>query len=55
MIQGGKHLPAADHTGARECPGLRKSVRFEVSAAPVVLQVSGAHADTIKVALRPAG
>ena len=44
---------AADHTGAKECPGLRKSVRFNVGAAPIALQLSGAPADTIKVAIRP--
>lgn len=54
VVQDGKQLPAAAHTGAKECPGLRKSVRFEVQAAPVVLQISAAGADTIKIALRPA-
>jgi len=32
---------------------LRKSVRFDVGAAPVALQISGAPADSIKVAVRP--
>ncbi|MGH6683020.1 MAG: substrate-binding domain-containing protein [Pseudolabrys sp.] len=33
--------------------GLRKSVRLELGAAPFVLQISGAEADTISVAVSP--
>jgi hypothetical protein len=54
VIQDGAQLATAGHTGAKECPGLRKSVRFEVAASPVVLQISGATTQTIGVALRPA-
>ena len=53
LVQGGSHLEATAHTGAKECPGLRKSVRFTVGTAPTVLQLSGVPADTIKVAIRP--
>jgi hypothetical protein len=53
LVQDGKALDSADHSGAKNCPGLRKSVRFSVSAAPVTLQISGAPAATIKVAIRP--
>jgi hypothetical protein len=54
LVQHGAALDAADHTGSRNCPGLRKSVRFAVGAAPVTLQISGAAGDSIKVAIRPA-
>lgn len=54
LVQGGATLSSADHSGAKNCPGLRKSVRFNVDAAPVVLQISGAPAESIKVAIRPA-
>ena len=53
LVQNGAALQSADHSGAKNCPGLRKSVRFEVGAAPVALQISGAPAETIKVAIRP--
>jgi hypothetical protein len=53
LVQDGKSLDSADHSGAKNCPGLRKSVRFDVSAAPVTLQISGAPAASIKVAIRP--
>ena len=53
LVQEGKALGASDHSGAKNCPGLRKSVRFTLGAAPVVLQISNAVADTIKVGIRP--
>ena len=53
LVQNGKALNSADHSGAKNCPGLRKSVRFSVGAVPLTLQISGAPADTIKVAIRP--
>lgn len=53
LVQQGAALDAGDHSGVKDCPDLRKSVRFKVGEAPVVLQVSGAPADTIKVAIRP--
>ena len=53
LVQNGAALQSADHSGAKNCPGLRKSVRFEVGAAPVAMQISGAAAETIKVAIRP--
>lgn len=54
LVQDGASLKSAGHSGAKNCPGLRKSVRFAVGAAPVVLQVSGAPAGSIKIAIRPA-
>ena len=54
LVQNGAALDSADHSGAKNCPGLRKSVRFEVGATPVVLQISGAPAQTIKIAVRRA-
>jgi hypothetical protein len=53
LVQNGAALASTDHSGAKNCPGLRKSVRFEVGDAPVALQISSAAADSIKVAIRP--
>jgi len=53
LVQNGAALDSTDHSGVKNCPGLRKSVRFGVGAAPVTLQINGAPADTIKVAIRP--
>ena len=52
LVQDGKALKAADHSGVRDCLGLRKSVRFAVTGAPLVLQISGVPEQTIKVAIR---
>lgn len=53
LVQEGSALEAADHSGVKDCPGLRKSVRFAVGEAPVTLQISGAPVESIKVAIRP--
>jgi hypothetical protein len=53
LVQDGKALGSADHSGVKNCPGLRKSVRFDVGGAPLALQISGAPGDSIKVAIRP--
>lgn len=53
LVQQGSALKTVDHSGVKDCPGLRKSVRFTVGDAPVVLQISGAPAESIKVAIRP--
>lgn len=53
LVQQGASLKSADHSGVKDCPGLRKSLRFAVGQAPVVLQISGAPAGSIKVAIRP--
>jgi hypothetical protein len=52
LVQQGAAVGSAGHSGVKDCPGLRKSVRFKIGDAPVVLQISGAPADTIKVAIR---
>lgn len=51
LIQDGKSLKSAAHSGVKDCPGLRKSVRFAVGEAPVVLQISGVPEASIKVAI----
>ena len=54
VVQNGGGIRSDAHTSAKECPGLRKSVRFPVGAFPIVLQVSGVPSDTIKIGIRPA-
>ncbi len=51
MVQNGAYLKASAHTSARDCPGLRKSVRFTVKAEALTLQVSGAAKPEIGIAL----
>lgn len=54
VVQDGRSLPSVSHSGRTDCPGLRKVVRFELSAGPVVLQLSGVAAGTINVVAGPA-
>jgi hypothetical protein len=46
--------PPLAHTAQPGCRGLAKSVRFQLGTAPIVVVVSGARADTIRIAVAPA-
>lgn len=52
-IQNGKALPSTAHTGKEGCPDVRKSMRFELDAGPLTIQVSGAPSIQIKLAILP--
>ena len=45
--------PPVDHTVNRDCPTLRKSLRYQFGTAPVIIEISGAKRDTIKIAVAP--
>ncbi len=53
LVQTGASLKSSAHSGAKGCDGVRKSVRFEVGKAPVVLQLSGVKGEVIKIAISP--
>jgi hypothetical protein len=53
LVQEGRYARAVANSMQHDCPGLRKSVRFELGPGPFVLQLSGAAADTIVVAIAP--
>lgn len=42
------------HTGKRDCPGLRKSLRYQLGTQPVTIEISNARAESIKIAIAPA-
>ena len=52
VVQAGAYRPSGEFSGVHGCPGLRKSVRFEFTDAPLTLQLSSASAPVIKVAIR---
>ena len=54
LVQNGAALKNVDHSGAKGCDGVRKSIRFNIGAAPVTLQVSGSADLTVNVSIRPA-
>ena len=51
VIQNGRYARSVGSTGRGDCPGVRKSVRLDLDASPVVLQVSGVAPDTIAVTI----
>ena len=53
VLQDGVPARAATFTGARDCPGLRKSVTFRLRPGPATVQVSGARQEAVRVALTP--
>ena len=53
VIQNGRYARSVGSTGRSDCPGARKSVRLDLDASPVVLQVSGVAADTIAIMVGP--
>ncbi len=54
VVQNGAGIRSDAHTSAKDCAGVRKSVRFPVGSFPIVLQLSGVSTDTIRVGIRPA-
>jgi hypothetical protein len=54
VVQDGHMLKPKGFSGATDCDGIRKTMKFELSANPFVLQISGAREDSISVAILPA-
>lgn len=54
VIQDGKVLDAVTHTGKSDCPSIRKSIRFDLKADPVMLQVTSVPANNVKIAIKAA-
>jgi hypothetical protein len=50
-VQDGKRLNSIASTGATGCAGVRKSVKFELGAAPFTAQFSGIEANSVGVAI----
>jgi hypothetical protein len=53
VVQDGHFLKPKANSGATDCDGIRKTMKYELSASPFVLQVSGIEADSISVAILP--
>lgn len=54
VIQNGHEVRSSGFSGQRDCPNVRKSVRFALDTGQATVQISGAAADSIKVDLLPA-
>jgi len=53
VSQDGHFLKPKAFSGATDCDGIRKTMKYELSASPFVLQVSGAREASISIAILP--
>jgi hypothetical protein len=53
VVQEGHILKPAAFSGATDCDGIRKTMKYDLAASPFVIQISGAAADSIDVAVLP--
>jgi hypothetical protein len=54
VVQDGHFLKPKAFSGATDCDGIRKTMKYELSASPFALQVSGVREDSISIAILPA-
>jgi hypothetical protein len=53
LVQDGHILKPKAFSGATDCDGIRKTMKYEISASPFVLQISGTKEDAVSVAILP--
>lgn len=53
VIQDGEQLKPMEFSGATDCAGIRKTVKFDLSAGPFAVQISGASENSISLAVLP--
>jgi hypothetical protein len=53
VMQDGHVLKPKAFSGATDCDGIRKTMKYELSASPLVLQVSGTRENSISIAILP--
>jgi hypothetical protein len=54
VVQSGASVKSSDFSGQKNCPGVRKSVRFSLAAGAATVQISNAVSATIQLAIAPA-
>ena len=53
LVQDGHFLKPTAFSGATDCEGIRKTVKLDLSAAPFVLQISGARENSLSIVIQP--
>ena len=53
VLDGGAYLHPTAFTGAKDCAGARKSVKFDLPARPLALQFSGVPQNRISIIVSP--
>jgi hypothetical protein len=54
VVQNGASVKSSDFSGQKNCPGVRKSVRFPLAAGPATVQISNVASAAIQLAIAPA-
>jgi hypothetical protein len=54
VVQDGHFLKPKAFSGATDCDGIRKTMKYQLSAGPLVLQISGTRDSSISIAVLPA-
>ena len=55
VMQDGHFLKPKAFSGATDCDGIRKTMKYELSASPFVVQISGSKENSISIAVLPSG
>jgi len=53
VVQDGHFLKPKAFRGATDCDGIRKTMKYQLSAGPLVLQISGTRDSSISIAVLP--
>jgi hypothetical protein len=53
VVQDGHALKPKAFSGATDCDGIRKTMKYEIGVSPFVLQISGTREDSVSVAILP--
>ena len=53
VVQDGHFLKPKAFSAATDCDGIRKTMKYELSASPIILQVSGTRDNSISIAILP--
>jgi hypothetical protein len=53
VVQDGRFLKPVAFSGATDCEGIRKTMKYDLGASPFVLQVSGAKENSVSIAILP--
>ncbi len=53
VVQKGSYLKPKDHSGVKGCDTARKAMKFDLSAGPATIQLSGVTGNSIKLAVFP--
>jgi len=54
VAENGALVKSSDFSGQKDCPGVRKSVRFNLASGSVTVEISNASVDKILFAVEPA-